>query len=228
VSENPNAESRTVDLGARQRVLRFLMNNGPVQDPSGRASSRLRAAIEYESGPAGFAQLLAAMDAAGEIDREVRGRRTYRVSLPGVAARSAGSEALGASPDEELLFGRQQDWKSEQPGQSDSLALSLLRMAARLSLAENSWHVAAADPVGAEGRQILLLAEKIDAIERELRLARAECETLARENAELSRVLGGTDSPGQADRRPSAVSRPSENELLARLLQAAQQERETG
>jgi hypothetical protein len=225
VSKNPNLESRTVDLGARQRVLRFLMNNGPVQDPSGRASSKLRAAIEYESGPAGFAQLLAAMDAAGEIDREVRGRRTYRVS---VAARSAGSGALDASPDEELRFGRPQDWKSEQPGQSDSLALSLLRMAARLSLAENSWHVAAADPVGAEGRQILLLAEKIDAIERELRLARAECETLARENAELSRVLGGTDSPGQADRRPSAVSRPSENELLARLLQAAQQERETG
>jgi hypothetical protein len=165
------------------------------------------------------------MEAAGEIGREVRGRRTYRVSL---ATGSPGSGGPNTLAGEDLLFNQQQDWNSPPPSQSDSLALSLLRMAARLSLAENSGQALAADPVSTEGRQILLLAEKIDAIERELRIARAECELLARENAELSSLLARSDAPGQSQRRTSAVSRLSENELLAQLLEAARQERETG
>jgi hypothetical protein len=225
VSNDLSTAGRTVDAGARQRVLRFLTHNGPVHDPSGRASSKLRAAIRYESSPAGFAQLLAAMEAAGEIGREVRGRRTYRVSLATGAQSSGGPNTLAG---EDLLFNQPQDWNSPPPSQSDSLALSLLRMAARLSLAENSGQVLAADPVSTEGRQILLLAEKIDAIERELRIARAECEMLARENAELSSLLARPDAPGQSHRRTSASSLLSENELLARLLEAARQERETG
>jgi hypothetical protein len=188
----------------------------------------IRAAIRYESSPAGFAQLLAAMEAAGEIDREVRGRRTYRVSLAGVDADLRAKGSANPLADEDLLLTGQRDWNSPRPGQSDSLALSLLRMAARLSLAENSDQVLATDPVGAEGRQILLLAEKIDSIERELRIARAECEMLARENAELSSLLARTDAPGPNSRRTSAMSLLSESELLARLLQAAKQERETG
>ena len=144
--------------------------------------------------------------------------------LPPICGAKAARNLLG---DEDLLFARQHDWTSPRPGQSDSLALSLLRMAARLSLAENSDQVAT-DPVGAEGRQILLLAEKIDAIERELRIARTECEMLARENAELSNLLARTDAPGPNNQRTSAMSLLSENELLARLLQAARQERETG
>jgi hypothetical protein len=187
----------------------------------------IRAAIRYESSPAGFAQLLAAMEAAGEIDREVRGRRTYRVSLAGVDADLRAKGSANPLADEDLLLTGQRDWNSPRPGQSDSLALSLLRMAARLSLAENS-HQVATDPVGAEGRQILLLAEKIDAIERELRSAKTECEMLARENAELSSLLARTDALAPDNRRTSAMSLLSENELLARLLQAARQERETG
>ena len=188
----------------------------------------LRAAIRYESSPAGFAQLLAAMDAAGEIDREVRGRRTYRVSLPRAATGSRGPDGPNTVADEDLPFGQQHDWNSPRPGQSDSLALSLWRMAARLALAENSGQVLAADPISAEACQILLLAEKIDAMERELRIARAECEMLARENAGLSSLLARTDAPGRSHRRTSPVSHLSENELLARLLQAAMRELETG
>jgi hypothetical protein len=225
VSNEPSTGHRTVDTGARQRVLQFLIRNGPVHDSSGRASSKLRAAISYESSPAGFAQLLAAMEAAGEIDREVRGRRTYRVSLATGADGSAGPNTVAG---QDLPVSQPQDWNSSPSGQSDSLALSLLRMAARLSLAENAGQALAADPVSSEGRQILLLAEKIDAIERELRIARAECEMLARENAELSSLLARSDAPGQSQRHTSALSRISENELLARLLEAARQERETG
>jgi hypothetical protein len=168
------------------------------------------------------------MEAAGEIDREVRGRRTYRVSLADVAADLLGKDGSNSSGNEDLPFARQHDWDSVRPGQSDSLALSLLRMAARLSLAEDPAQVLATDPVGAEGRQILLLAEKIDAIDRELRTAKAECEMLARENAELSSLLARSDAAGPNSRRASAVSLLSENELFARLLQATKQERETG
>jgi hypothetical protein len=168
------------------------------------------------------------MEAAGEIDREVRGRRTYRVSLPDVAIDLLGKGGSNSLGNDDLPFARQQGWGSPRPDQSDTLALSLLRMAARLSLAENPDQVLATDPVSAEGRQILLLAEKIDAIERELRIAKDECEMLARENAELSSLLARTETPGPNNRRTSAVNILSENELLARLLQAARQERETG
>ena len=188
----------------------------------------LRAAIRYESSPAGFAQLLAAMDAAGEIDREVRGRRTYRVSLPRAATGSRGPDGPNTVADEDLPFGQQHDWNSPRPGQSDSLALSLWRMAARLALAENSGQVLAADPSAPKRarsfcwpRRSMPWSASFGSREPSVKcsparmLASAACWRAPTRRA-------------ASHRRTSPVSHLSENELLARLLQAAMRELETG
>jgi hypothetical protein len=52
----------------------------------------LKEAIEYDGTAVAFIQLIAAMDREGEIAREIRGKRTYRISL------SRASAIMPASP----------------------------------------------------------------------------------------------------------------------------------
>jgi len=66
-------------------------------DANGMASTQLAAAVGYPGSSVAFAQLLSGMERSGLIEREVRGKRTYRISLgsthaigPGGAARAAG------------------------------------------------------------------------------------------------------------------------------------------
>jgi hypothetical protein len=66
-------------------------------DANGMASTRLAAAVGYPGSSVAFAQLLSGMERSGLIEREVRGKRTYRIRLgpvtiagPGGAARLAG------------------------------------------------------------------------------------------------------------------------------------------
>jgi hypothetical protein len=58
-----------------------LRTHGAVEDPIGYATSALRDAIEYQGTEVAFIQLIAAMDRDGEITREIRGKRTYRIAL---------------------------------------------------------------------------------------------------------------------------------------------------
>lgn len=69
------------DRTARTRIREYLRTHGPVDDPTGYATSALKEAIEYEGTAVAFIQLIAAMDREGEIAREIRGKRTYRISL---------------------------------------------------------------------------------------------------------------------------------------------------
>jgi hypothetical protein len=98
--------------GTRERVVTYLAESGPLQDKDGMASTRLAAAVGYPGSSVAFAQLLSGMERSGLIKREVRGKRTYRISLGevdsiGTAARghavepaAAGSGAVGgAGPD---------------------------------------------------------------------------------------------------------------------------------
>lgn len=68
------------DRTARRRIQQYLIENGPVSDPSGYATSLLKDAIEYSGSPVAFIQLVASMDRAGELSREIRGKRTYRIA----------------------------------------------------------------------------------------------------------------------------------------------------
>ncbi len=65
--------------------MAHLARVGEVSDHSGKASTALAATIGYPGSSIAFAQLLTGMERAGLIQREIRGKRTYRI-IPGPAA----------------------------------------------------------------------------------------------------------------------------------------------
>jgi hypothetical protein len=63
------------------------------------ASTRLAEAVGYPGSSVAFAQLLSGMERDGLIRREVRGKRTYRITLSGPpAARRAAGPVKPADP----------------------------------------------------------------------------------------------------------------------------------
>jgi hypothetical protein len=52
-----------------------------ITDGTGMASTRLAEAVGYPGSSVAFAQLLSGMERDGLIRREVRGKRTYRITL---------------------------------------------------------------------------------------------------------------------------------------------------
>jgi hypothetical protein len=65
--------------------MAHLARVGEVSDHTGKASTMLAATIGYPGSSIAFAQLLTGMERAGLIQREIRGKRTYRI-IPGPAA----------------------------------------------------------------------------------------------------------------------------------------------
>lgn len=71
-------------VGTRDRVMSHLTAEGEVTDQAGMASAVLAQAVGYPGSSVAFAQLLAAMERSGLIEREIRGKRTYRIAaVPG-------------------------------------------------------------------------------------------------------------------------------------------------
>jgi hypothetical protein len=86
--------SRERAVGTRGRVMTHLAASGEIRDATGMASTALAEAIGYPGSSVAFAQLLSGMERSGLIEREVRGKRTYRIA----AARAAGlAGAAGAA-----------------------------------------------------------------------------------------------------------------------------------
>lgn len=82
------------DRSARTRIRAYLATSGPVVDPSGYATGVLKDAIGYTGSSVAFIQLIATMDREGEIEREIRGKRTYRIGgVGGPPTASAGAIA---------------------------------------------------------------------------------------------------------------------------------------
>lgn len=81
-------------VGTRDRIISHLTAAGDIADATGMASTRLAEAVGYPGSSVAFAQLLSGMERDGLILREVRGKRTYRITLPeGVAAARAAKAA---------------------------------------------------------------------------------------------------------------------------------------
>src|SRR5436190_15329386 len=77
-------------VGTRNRIMSHLASAGEVRDEAGLASTVLAAEVGYPGSSIAFAQLLSGMERAGLIEREVRGKRTYRISAAaGASARLA-------------------------------------------------------------------------------------------------------------------------------------------
>lgn len=81
MSTTAGEETAARDVTARLRIRQYLADGGPVVDDSGRATAILRDAIAYSGRDVGFIQLITAMDKAGELTRDIRGKRTYRIAL---------------------------------------------------------------------------------------------------------------------------------------------------
>src|SRR5690348_4589713 len=68
-------------VGTRERIIAYLAETGELFDANGMASTQLAAAVGYPGSSVAFAQLLSGMERSGLIEREVRGKRTYRIGL---------------------------------------------------------------------------------------------------------------------------------------------------
>src|SRR5215469_6954074 len=86
-------------VGTRNRIMSHLALTGEIRDEAGMASTLLAAEVGYPGSSIAFAQLLSGMERSGLIEREVRGKRTYRIAaVPGAAAQMAATERNPARP----------------------------------------------------------------------------------------------------------------------------------
>ncbi len=81
--------SRKRAVGTREHIIAYLAEASELFDANGMASTQLAAAVGYPGSSVAFAQLLSGMERSGLIEREVRGKRTYRISLGPAQARAA-------------------------------------------------------------------------------------------------------------------------------------------
>ena len=80
-------------MGTREHIIAYLTEVNELFDANGMASTQLAAAVGYPGSSVAFAQLLSGMERSGLIEREVRGKRTYRISLGPTHAIGSGGAA---------------------------------------------------------------------------------------------------------------------------------------
>jgi hypothetical protein len=80
-------------VGTREHIMAYLTEVNELCDANGMASTQLAAAVGYPGSSVAFAQLLSGMERSGLIEREVRGKRTYRINLGPAHAIGAGGVA---------------------------------------------------------------------------------------------------------------------------------------
>lgn len=173
------------DRSARSRIRAYLTQHGSIEDASGRATAVLKDAVNYKGSAVAFIQLVTAMDQAGEIRRDVRGKRTYKIS--GTA--NDGSAALDSARPPSLpatdASGARIDLDYDQ------LARALLREVSRLvGAADIAGEATPNPPTGPDAIRLerdRLLAER-DQYARRLELARLQ----------LSALISGSVPPGAA------------------------------
>lgn len=146
------------DRTARARIREYLAQHGPVDDSHGLATKVLKDAVAYDGSPVAFIQLIAAMERDGELEREIRGKRTYRIGGADAAAAAGPVPNSVVESSSDLLA---VDY--------DVLARSLLRELAGADAP------AILERMRAENRRI---AEERDDYARRLEVARAKLDEL--------------------------------------------------
>jgi septal ring factor EnvC (AmiA/AmiB activator) len=158
----------------RQQIVEYLFAHGPIDDPSGRATTKLREAFGYEGSEQGFTQLIATMDRSRELTRVVKGKRTYRIAA--VTAPSQTSDERVGTEDA-----------------SDPSVLDYDELAAALLVRVVETITAGSGQREEEGawarRRIERLERRIGELERELSRAKAESRGIADERDDLRRQL---------------------------------------
>jgi hypothetical protein len=110
---------------------------GEIRDEAGMASTVLATKVGYPGSSIAFAQLLSGMERSGLIEREVRGKRTYRITLTAPSARLTADSARAndaALPAVPVAFPTVIDYDEL----ADRVIKRLLRRLAELNAAELS------------------------------------------------------------------------------------------
>ena len=122
-------------VGTRDRIIAHLALVAEVADGAGMASTRLAEAVGYPGSSVAFAQLLSGMERDGLINREVRGKRTYRITLsapPAARLAADSARAEDARPAVPVAFPTVIDYDEL----ADRVIMRLLRRLTELSPAE--------------------------------------------------------------------------------------------
>ena len=222
------AGGRRRAVGTRDRVMSHLLTVGEVKDASGMASTVLAEAIAYPGSSIAFAQLLSGMERSGLIEREIRGKRTYRIS----AARGAVAPARADAPPQRgtQVAAAESGAETAEEFDYDELARRLLlQVVQRLGTlpVEGPEPADAAPEGGVASERVdseVSLARAVAGLEQKLASVRSTQRRLTEENAKLREQLrAAQESLAQAQERaaadPAAVRLDSaEIRLLERLL----------
>jgi hypothetical protein len=191
------------DRTARSRIRKYLAEHGPIMDPSGRATAVLKDAIGYDGSPVAFIQLVTAMDKSKEIERQIRGKRTYQISglesgAPAVTPPRARTAAAPAVTHPVTGAAIEVDY--------DELARALLRETWRLAELASS-QTASAGETG-----------ELEAARQERDQLIAERDEYARRLQQLSAMINGlAPSAAAADGAGQDSADSQSRQLLAEL-----------
>jgi hypothetical protein len=216
-------------VGTRERITAYLAEAGELFDANGMASTQLAAAVGYPGSSVAFAQLLSGMERSGLIERDVRGKRTYRIGLgpaqggaarvtPGVRAAPAipGDSAAGAAGREMAGF--------DYDELARRLLVQVVRRLAATDAEASTLDRSAADPPAPPDQ--LALQETVSGLKYELATAWTKHGKLAEENVRLREQLKAAQrslalAAEQVRRLPAGADLNSnELMLLQRLLTA--------
>ena len=182
--------SRKRAVGTREHIIAYLAQVNELFDTNGMASTQLAAAVGYPGSSVAFAQLLSGMERSGLIKREVRGKRTYRISAGSGASLAPGSlgsigslealgsvGALGAGASAGALAADGVDGAGGAGFDYDELARRLLvQLVRRLAAADQGAGQPDASAlratVSALEEENVMLREQLGAAQRSLALAR--------------------------------------------------------
>jgi hypothetical protein len=159
------------DQSVRNRIVRYLADHGAVEDSSGKATSVLKKAIDYEGTDAGFTQVVAAMAKAGLLTRQIKGKRTYRIShsANGVAAHGVGATSAAETG----------------PLDYDELAAALLAQVTRAAAVPTD----TSESASWARRRLEQLEARNASLQRDVARANAEAEAVAAERDILQSQL---------------------------------------
>jgi hypothetical protein len=227
-------------VGTRERIIAYLTEAGELYDANGMASTQLAAAVGYPGSSVAFAQLLSGMERSGLIDREVRGKRTYRIRLgptrtagpggtvraPGLAGPPAGGSARAAGAGDAGAAGFDYDELARR-----LLVQVVRRLAATDAEASTPDGSATAEMPAAPDQPAppdqLVLQEMVSGLEYELATAWTKHGKLAEENIRLREQLRAAQrslalAAEQVRRLPTGTDlNESEVVVLRRLLTSA-------
>ena len=222
-------------VGTRERIIAYLAETGELFDANGMASTHLAAAVGYPGSSVAFAQLLSGIERSGLIEREVRGKRTYRIGLgPARAARPGGAaRATGRTAPVGAMAGASAGPSAGAGGAAggfdyDELARRLLVQVVRRLAATDGGASGLKGSAAAAGQPTAsdpsVLQETVSSLKYELATAWTKHGKLAEENVRLREQLKAAQrslamAAEQARRLPTGTDlNSSEVMLLQRLL----------